>query len=68
MNVPEVLYCKTFQNRIYLCSDDMTYKRSVSTSDGLPFDKVADIDGVRFVKSGNVWMMENVNPYVELVE
>lgn len=68
VNVPEVLYCKTFQNRIYLCSDDMTYKRSVLTSDGLPFDKVADIDGVRFVKSGNIWMMENVNPYVELVE
>lgn len=62
----DVLFCKRYEGKTYLCSDDYRYHISVEDSDGLPFSNVADVSGVYFNREGNAWQMVNVNPYVEV--
>jgi hypothetical protein len=65
--VPDILFCRKYKDHVYLCSDDMTYKRIVNDNNNLKFSEVADMPGVYFEKADeNLWKMVNVNPYVEI--
>ena len=67
-DIPDFLLCKKTEGHTYLCSVDLKYRKSVVDTLGLPFSKVADIPGVFFMREGNVWKMQNVNPYITVRE
>ena len=62
----DILFCKRYDGKTYLCSDDYRYHVSVDDAEGLPFSNVADVPGVYFNREGNAWQMVNVNPYIEV--
>lgn len=67
-DIPDFLLCKKTEKHTYLCSVDLKYHNRVRDTDGLPFSEVADIPGVFFMREGNVWKMQNVNPYITVRE
>lgn len=67
-NIPDFLLCKKKEEDTYLCSVDMKYHKGVMDTEGLPFSEVADVPGIFFMKEGDVWKMQNVNPYISVKE
>lgn len=65
-DVPDLLFCKRYNDETYLCSEDYNFKRQVKDTDNLHFSDVADIPGIYFLKEEDVWKMHNVNPYIEI--
>ncbi len=65
-DVPELLFCKQYNDRTYLCSEDYRFKVRVKDTEILHFSDVADIPGIYFLKKNDVWKMHNVNPYIEI--
>lgn len=65
-DVPDLLFCKRYDDIMYLCSEDYEFKMQVKDTETLHFSDVADIPGIYFLKSNDVWKMYNVNPYVEI--
>ena len=62
----DILLCKKYGGKTFLCSPDYEYRVNVKDSDDQPFSRMADIPGVFFKRDGEVWKMENHNPYVEI--
>lgn len=62
--MPNLLYCKSLGDRIYLCNVDYQYRKLVEDSDEFEFSKVADVPGIYFQKRDGCWNMINVNPYI----
>lgn len=62
--MPDILFCKKFNDGYYLCSGDMKYIRRVADSENDRFSEIADIPGIYFQKENNKWKMQNVNPFV----
>lgn len=67
-DIPDLLLCKSYDGKTYLCSADLRFYKNVDDTEGLAFSKVADIQGVYFIREGDYWHMKNVNPYVSIVE
>lgn len=67
-DLPDFLICKRQDENTYLCSVDFKYKLIVNDKDGYQFSNVADIPGVYFRRDNDVWKMENVNPYISVLE
>ena len=65
-DVPDLLFCKRYNDRTYLCSEDYKFKVRVKDTETLHFSDVADIPGIYFLKKNDVWKMHNVNPYIEI--
>lgn len=65
-DVPDLLFCKRYNDRTYLCSEDYKFKVRVKDTKTLHFSDVADIPGIYFLKKNDVWKMHNVNPYIEI--
>ncbi len=63
-DMPDILFCKKFNDGFYLCSGDMKYIRHVADSENDRFSEIADIPGIYFQKENNKWKMQNVNPFV----
>lgn len=63
-DMPNTLFCKKYNDDIYLCSGDMKYIRPVADSESDRFSEIADIPGIFFQKENNKWKMQNVNPFV----
>ena len=63
----DVLYARSFEENIYLCSLDGRKKIRVKSTPRRPFDQVADDPRFVFEKSGETWLLAARDPRCELV-
>lgn len=57
-----ILYCKSYNDSYYLCSDDYKEKIQVDSSDAFPFNKIQNIPGIYFEHEDGLWKMKSKNP------
>jgi hypothetical protein len=63
----DVMYARSFEENVYLCSLDGRKKIRVKSTPRRPFDQVADDPRFVFEKSGETWLLTARDPRCELV-
>lgn len=62
--LPQKLYIREKSNEYFIISSDGYFQEKIESTDDLPFAKVANIKGLFFERSHNVWRLKSYNPLI----
>lgn len=62
-DIPDKLYLREANGEYLLSSSDGYFYESIESTDELPFHKIANINGLYFMREGDSWRLQSYNPF-----
>jgi len=66
--LPDKLFLRRGNDACYFMSSDGTLYEEVASTDELPFESIANIPGLHFKHTKDVWVLASRNPFIRILE